>query len=115
MTVSLWAASSVTPTIGTETFLYSPSAIGVYTFHIDTASMVAGDYTELRVYQIVLTGCTAKVGYLETYQGAQPVDGQIKISVPIGNDLAEASAVRFSVKQTLGTARPFPWKILRYS
>lgn len=115
MTVSLWAASSVTPTVGTETFLYGASAIGVYTFHIDTASMVANDYLELRVYQMVLTGCTPKVAYLDAFQGLQATDDQIKISVPVGNDLAEASALRFSVKQTLGTARPYPWKILRYS
>lgn len=113
MTISLWAASSLTPTVGTEAFLPGASAVGVYTFHIDTASMVAGDYTELRIYQMVLTGCTPKVAYLETYQGAQPTDALIKISVPVSNDLAEASALRFSVKQTLGTARPYPWKILQ--
>ena len=115
MTVSLWSASSVTPTIGTETFLYGASAIGVYTFHIDTASLVANDSVTLRVYQMILTGCTPKVAYIDTFQGLQSTDDQIKISVPVGNDLSEASALLFSVTQTLGTARPFPWKILRYS
>ena len=118
MTVSLWAASNLDPAIGTEHFLPGASAIGVYTFHFDTASMVAGDYLEARLYQAVLTGCTPKVAYLDAWQGVQATDDQVKISVPISNDLAEASAVRFSLTLRLGGASPasqIPWKILRHS
>ncbi len=117
MTVSLWAASSMTPTVGTETFVPSVSAVGVYIFYVDTASMVAGDAVELRSYQMILTGCTAKVFTLDAYQGLQPVDDQIKGSIPISNDLTDASAVRFSIKQTLpaGSARQFPWKVVQHT
>ena len=115
MAVSTWAASSMTPTVGTETFVPSVSAVGVYNFYVDTASMAAGDYLELRVYTVILTGCVAGVAYLETYQGAQPTDGRMKISVPISNDLTDASSLRFSIKQTLGTARPFPWKVIQHT
>ena len=115
MTVSLWAASSMTPTVGTETFVPSVSAIGVYTFHVDSGSVASGDVFELRTYQMILTGCTTFVAYMDSFQGVQPTDDRIKVSVPISNDLAEASAVRFSIKQTIGTARPFPWKVLRHS
>ena len=38
----------------------------------------------------------------------------VKVSVPISNELTDANALRFSLKQTAGVARSFPWKVLRY-
>lgn len=111
----LFAASSLAATVTTEHFLSSPSAVGTYTFHVDLVNMVAGDVVEVRVYQMVLTGGTPRVSYLDVYQGAQPTDGLIAVSVPLGNDLTDASSLRFSIKQTLGTSRNFPWKVLQYT
>ena len=76
--------------------------------------MVAGDYLELRVYQKTVTVGATCVVYFDSYQGAQPTDDLIKISLPIGNDLGEASALQFTLKQVLGTGRAFPFKILAY-
>lgn len=115
MTVAVYASGSQAATVTTEHFLTSGSQAGVYTLHVDTNVLQAGDYLELRVYQMVLTGGTARVAYLATYQDAQPVDEYIKISVPISNELTDAQALRFSLKQTLGTTRTFPWKVLLHT
>lgn len=87
---------------------------GTYTLHVDTVNMVAGDTLELRVYQIVLTGGTRRVAYFQSYAGAQPADDLVKLSVPIGNELTDAGSLRFTLKQTTGTSRNFPWKVLSY-
>ena len=116
MAVTAFATGTLTATAGgTEDFLSSPDEAGAYTLHVDTNNMVAGDVIELRVYQKVLTGGTVRVAYLQRYFDAQPTDDKIKISVPISNDLVESNALRFSLTQTKGSARQFPWKVLKHS
>ena len=112
---ALFASGTQTATVTTEHFLSSPNAVGTYTLHVDTVNLAAGDVLELRVYQMVLTGGTSRVAYLMTWYGAQPTDDLIKVSVPIGNDLTDTNALRFSLKQTFGTGRAFPWKVLQYT
>lgn len=114
MAVTAFATGTTTPVVGTENFLSSPNVAGVYTFHIDTVNMVAGDVLQVRIYQIIITGGTTRVAYIASYYGAQPTDDIIKISVPIGNDLTDTNSLRFSINQTFGTARAFPWKVLAY-
>ena len=115
MTVAAFGSGTQSATVTTEHFLASVNEAGVYTFHVDLVNMVAGDEVELRIYQMVLTGGTQRVAYLERFQGAQPTDGLIAISVPISNELTDTNALRFSLKQTLGTSRNFPWKVLKHS
>jgi hypothetical protein len=112
--VSAYASGTQSATVGTEHFLSSPNVAGVYTLHVDTVNMAADDVLELRVYQMVLTGGTQRVVFQASYVGAQPVDDVIKVSVPIGNELADTNALRFSLKQAAGTSRSFPWKVLSY-
>lgn len=114
MSVSAFASGTQTATVGTEHFLSSPNVAGVYTFHVDTVNMAAGDTLELRIYQMVLTGGTQRVVYLVQYAGAQPTDDLIKVSVPIANELTDTNALRFSLKQIAGTGRAYPWKVLSY-
>lgn len=114
MTVEAFASGTQTATSGSEHFT-NVNAAGVYTYHVDLSAMLAGDYTELRIYQMVLTGGTARVAYVEAFQGVQPTDGMIAISVPISNELTDANSLRFSLKQLLGTGRAYPWKILKHS
>lgn len=115
MTVSAHASGTQTATVGTEHFLTSPNVAGTFTLHVDMINMAAGDVVELRVYQMVLTAGTARVVYFATYDGAQPADDLIKISVPISNELTDTNALRFSLNQTKGTSRNFPWKVLKYA
>lgn len=115
MAVTAHASGTQSASIGTEHFLSSPNVAGAFTLHVDLVNMAAGDYVELRVYQMVLTGGTQRVAYIKTYQGAQPTDALIAISVPISNELTDTNALRFSLKQTLGTGRSFPWKVLKHA
>ena len=115
MSISLFASGTQTAVISTEHFLSSPNVAGVYTLHVDTVNMVAGDIIELRVYQIVLTGGTARQAYFSAFYGAPPSYDTIKISVPISNDLTDTNSLRFSLTQTAGTGRNFPWKVLQHS
>ncbi len=114
MAVTVQASGTQSATVTTEHFVADVATAGLYTFHVDTALMVALDALELRVYQMVLTSGTSRVIFLGNFYGAQPADDYIKVSVPIGNDLTDATSLRFSLKQTFGTSRDFPWKVLRY-
>ena len=115
MAVTAYASGTQTATVTTEHFLSSPNVAGTFTLHVDTVNMVAGDVLELRVYQMVLTGGTQRVAYLARFADAQAADDLIKISVPISNELTDTNSLRFSLKQTLGTSRNFPWKVLKYA
>lgn len=115
MTVSAYASGTQAANIGTEHFLSSPNVAGVFTLHVDTQAMASGDTLELRAYQTVLSGGTARVALFKSYSGAQPADDYIQISDPLGNELTDANALRFSLKQTAGTGRSYPWKVLQYT
>lgn len=114
MAVTASASGTQTATVTTEHQLADTAAAGVYTFHVDTNAMVAGDVLELRVYQMELTGGTSRVLFFHAYYGAQPTDDVMKVSLPIGNELTDATSLRFSLKQTFGTGRAYPWKVLKY-
>jgi hypothetical protein len=112
--LTAFASGTQTAVIGTEHFLSSPNQVGVYTLHVDTVNMAAGDVLELRAYQMILTGGTQRVVYFVMYSGVQPTDDVIKISVPISNELTDTNSLRFSLKQTFGTGRDYPWKVLKH-
>lgn len=117
MAVTAQGSGTQAAVTGTEHTLLDVAVAGTFTLHVDTNAMVAGDVLELRIYQIVLTGGTRRLAYLQPYSGAQDGStnelGPIKISVPISNELTDAGALRFTLKQTAG-ARSFPWKVLKY-
>jgi hypothetical protein len=119
--MAVTAAGSGTKTVansGTAETLLDVSAAGTYTLHVDCINMVAGDVLELRIYQMVLTGGTRRVAYYGRWDGAQPTDDMIKISVPISNELTDSGALRFEINQAEaagGTEKAFPWKVLKYA
>lgn len=102
-----------------EAILLDVAIAGTFTLHVDTNAMAAGDTVELRLYPMVLTGGTRRPAYFKAYTGAQDAStnelAPIKISVPISNELTDAGALRFTLKQTAGVARAFPWKVLKYA
>lgn len=113
MAVTAQASGTQTATIGTEHNLANVAVAGVFSLHVDTVNMAAGDALELRVLQMILTGGTARVAYKGSFIDAQVADDLIKIFVPIPNELTDATALQFTLKQTLGTGRSYPWKILK--
>ena len=113
MAVAASASGTQTATVTTEHQLADTAATGVYQFIVDTAALANGDVLELRVYQMVLTSGTSRILFFQGYYGAQPTDDVIKVSIPVANELTDATALRFSLKQTFGTGRAFPWKVLK--
>jgi hypothetical protein len=114
MTISAHASGTQTATISTEHFLTSPNVEGKFTGVIDLSNLADGDILELRAYQMVLTGGTARVIDVQYFYGAQPTDQLIvEWGKDIKNELAESNAVRYSLKQTAGTGRDFPWKVIK--
>jgi len=97
-----------TATIGTEHTLLTTTTPGDYALKVDKNAMQAGDSLELRIYDTVLSGGVSRVAYKYSSSGAQPTDDMIAISVPIPIDIG----VTFTLKQTAGTGRAFPWKVL---
>ena len=115
---ALYASGTQLAVVTTEHFLSNVNAVGTYTFHVDTSGMQAGDILELRVYQIELTGGTARVALYMRYEGAQAADDMQKISIPVGNDLTDANSLRFSLQQNRisgGTGRAYAWKVLQWT
>lgn len=114
MAVTAAGSGTQTATVTTEHTLLDVSTAGVYTFHVDTVNMTSNDALELRIYQMVLTSGTRRVAYFYRCSAGQPTDDLIKISVPVANELTDSGALRFTLKQTAGTSRNFPWKVLKY-
>lgn len=113
MTVSVFASGIATGTIGSEQFLTNVNQAGQFIGIIDLSNMANGDTLELRAYQTVLTGGTARVVDFQGFYGVQPTDQLIiQWGVGLGNELTDAQALRYSLKQTFGTARQYNWKVV---
>lgn len=112
MSVSTFASGTQSASVGTEHFVSSPNEVGIYIYYVDLVNMAAGDAVELRSYHMVITGGAQRVVLMEAFQGAQPADALIFWTVII-NDLTDTNAVRFSLKQTLGTSRNFPYSVIK--
>lgn len=115
MAVTAHASGTQTATIGTEHFLTSPNVAGVFELVLDLNAMATGDVLEVRGYQMTLTAGTARVALAQTFFDAQPADGKIAVSEPLSNELTDTNALRFSIKQTRGTGRSIPWKVLKHA
>lgn len=113
MAIVAQGSGTQTAVIGTTHTLLSVAVNGSFVFEIDLSAMAAGDSLEIRGLVMILTGGTTRVAYYQRFDGAQPVDDLIKIMVPISNELTDATALQFTLKQTAGTGRAFPWKVLK--
>jgi len=113
MAVTAFSSGTQTATIGTEHFLANVDQAGVFILEVDVNALAAGDIVELRVYRMVLAGGTARLESVYTFMGVQEI--LVKRAIPISNDHNDAQALRFSLKQTFGTGRAFPWKVLKHA
>lgn len=115
MAVTAQGSGSQAATVPTEHTLLDVAVAGTFQFIVDKNVMLAGDTLELRVYQMVLTGGTRRVAYFQSYAGAQAATDLVAISVPISNELTDAGSLRFTLNQTTGSSRTFPWKVLKFA
>lgn len=103
---TLEASGTQAATIGTEHTLTTLTTNKTFVLVGDTAAMVNGDELELRVKTKVLTGGVLRQAYLGTYRNFQA--SPVKLSVPLPSDIEFVA----TLKQTAGTGRSFPWKVL---
>lgn len=100
------AAGSQTAVIDTEHTLDTRSSAGVYQLLVDTTNLVNGDVLELRVKVKARSAeGSAKLAYMGTYANVQayPIVASVPVSCTYGV---------FTLKQTAGTGRAFPWSVV---
>lgn len=108
----LHASGTQTAVIGTEHSLATATVPGLFRLHVDLSNMAANDVLELRANQIVLTGGTKRLAFFQQYYGVQSPIVEA-IAEDLWNELADASSLEWTLKQTFGTGRDFAWKVLR--
>lgn len=106
MALVVESSGTQTATIGTEHTLAAPTTNKTRVLRVDLGPMVAGDVVELRIKTAVLAAGTVREQHCLTYTHAlgQP----IVESVPISSN----QGVTFTLKQTAGVGRAFPWAVL---
>lgn len=94
--------------ISNEHELDTDATGGVYVLAVDTAAMALGDVLELRIKSKVLGGGALGLAYQGAFSNAQPEP--LKYSIPIS--IPATIDIVVSLKQTAGTGRSFPWRLM---
>lgn len=102
------SSGTVTPTIGTESALVTNTTNGTYVFSTDCNAMAAGDVVELRVYTMVAAGGTLRLIWKCSIGPLFPITPVFQ-APPVPSPYS----IQVSIKQTAGTAKAFPWSLIR--
>ena len=97
-----------------EWMLHAVNAAGLYAFRVDISAMASGDVMELYSYEVCLTTGTPRKQLLSRFAGAPPATAQIADFSGIWTPLTDAFALVFTLNQTLGSAKAFPWSITQF-
>ena len=109
MAVTSVANGNQLAVISTEHSLFTSSAAGVYVFATTCPAAFTGtDVVELRIYSVI-NGATEVLAYYAVYTGMSS-SASAKYSVPVPTATA-GDTLRFTLKQTAGTGRTFPYRI----
>lgn len=106
MALAVESSGTQTATISTEHSLAAPSTNKTRVLRVDLGAMVAGDTVELRIKTPVLAAGTVRDQYYQTYVGL--IGTPIIESVPVSSN----QGATFTLKQTTGTGRAYPWAVL---
>lgn len=87
--------------------LTTDTTIATYQFISDTTNNVAGDVVKFRCWTTTLSGGVQSVAWTGAYTDVQSVNA--KIAPPFASDIS----AMFTISQLGGTARAYPWKVLR--
>jgi hypothetical protein len=100
------ASGTQAATVGTEHTLATDTTNKTYVLAVDAGAMVNGDELELRLYTIVLSAGTERLAFYAKFPNVQ-ASPQL-YSPPVPADIS----CKATLKQTAGTGRSFPWKLL---
>jgi hypothetical protein len=106
MTVASESSNTQSASVGTEHTLATPSSAKTRVLAVDLNALVAADVVELRIKAKVTSGGTERLAYLAVFAG--PVTELTVFSPPV----PMVYGGTFTLKQTAGTGRSFPWEIL---
>jgi len=96
---------SQTAVISTEHTLGTITTSGSFVLGLDTNAMALGDILVVRAKLKVRSAGTTRLTYEATYAHVQ--NEPVILSIPI----ASTNEVVFTIEQTAGTGRAFPWEI----
>lgn len=97
---------SQTATISTEHTLATITTAGTYVLMVDTNNMALGDKLTLKVKVKVQSTGTTRLAFTANYAHVQ--GEPVKLSIPV----ASTNEIVFTLEQTAGTGRAFPWEIV---
>ena len=107
-TVAIEGSNTQTATVGTEHSLHTNAGAKVFILAVNAVNMVNSDIVELRMKTKVLTGDTIGLTYMATFAHVQTELIKLSVPMPAGGF---TSGSEFTLKQTEGTARNFPWAV----
>lgn len=110
MAISEHTSGSQTASIGTEHILNGTTpetTDGVFQFVVDINAMAAGDALELRLKEKCRSGDTQRTIFSSYFVGAPSAEGALWVSP----SFLLLHGWDFTIKQTAGTGRAFPWSI----
>ncbi len=99
------SSGTQTAVVGTEHTLAAPTTAKTRVLWVALDALASGDTVELRVYSTVLSGGTSGVAKSVSFTGAQSEPKTPSVPYPM------AFGGSFTLKQTAGTARSFPWRV----
>lgn len=107
--MGLVAAASGTHTaeIANEHLLATNTTSGVFVLVVDTNNMAEGDELTLRIKTMAVGSGSIRLAYTMEFTGLQAEP--VKYSVPVPSN----NSITCTLEQTAGTARTFPWSLLR--
>jgi len=106
MALVVESSGSQTATIGVEHSLATVATAKTRVLAVDMNNLVAGDTVELRIKSKARAADTRRECYLATFIG--PLAQPLSFSIPVPMAAADGE---FSLKQTTGTGRAFPWAV----
>ncbi|QQG66365.1 hypothetical protein [Desulfobulbus oligotrophicus] len=102
------AASGIqTAQVGSEHVLATNTTTGIFVLVVDTNDMAVGDSLTLRIKTMAIGGGDTRLAYTLNYADLQ--GEPVKYSVPVPSN----NSITCTLEQTAGTARTFPWSLLR--
>ena len=113
--VNTSGGQSGTHSMVAEHFLTTTTTAATYTLDTDLNALAAGDVLEIRCYKMALAGGEPRPYIMSKFPDAQPPDDLIQTSIPVSTPLSDARAIRWSLKQTYGTARAVPYSVNKYA
>lgn len=101
------ASGSQIAEIANEHLLSTNTTSGIFVLVVDTNNMTEGDELTLRIKTMAIGSGSARLAYKMEFTGLQ--GEPVKYSVPVPSN----NSITCTLEQTAGTARTFPWSLLR--